>query len=702
MKINVVITAYNHEKYITQCLQGILNQKGDFQLEIIVGDDCSADNTRKILEEFQGRYPAIISVFPPGKNLGITKNLKRCLDACSGKYIAICEGDDYWTDEKKLQKQMMYLEAHPDLSMCFSAFDIYYEDKNLLEPFADQVTLKKEFLTTEDLIQNNYIGNFSCCMYRRDVVEKLPPGIFEVFTVDWMFNMACGQFGNIGYMPERMSVYRKHSQGAWAGMEELKKLKELSRLIDVYNDLFDYKYNDLFLQFKEVVENQVALQSRLYETQSSDSKESDVKIRQTRVSLFQKLKALTKRMFVKPEQIAAGPKSADQRLQTTNVDLLILDTIFPHPLSPFRLEEFTGYLDYFPKSIVVSTGNDLHLLQETRGIHQVIEDYERTRPDLKNRVKAASGTLKGYQAKLAYLTFMNNVLLFIDILEAAKIPFIFTLYPGGGFALNNTTVDSSLSRIFASEQFRKVIVTQKVTRDYLLRKQFCTPEQIEFIYGVVTPSALLNHEFQKKSCFGINKDVLDICFVAHKYTPKGEDKGYDIFIETAKKLASRHGNINFHVVGGFTESDIPLEDIQNKVAFYGLQQSEWFDRFYADKDIILSPNIPFTLHEGSFDGFPTASCTEAGLRKVAIFCTDELDMNIKFTRDVDIVIVPHNSDKIVASIEYFYTYPEELQQLARRGAAKIRDVYSFENQVLPRIKVIEQELMKNKAGTRHG
>jgi glycosyltransferase involved in cell wall biosynthesis len=92
MKISVVVTAYNHEKYITQCMESVLCQKGDFQLEVIAGDDCSKDNTRSILQQFQQKYPEVVFLLPPGENLGVTKNLKRCLDACSGEYIAICEG----------------------------------------------------------------------------------------------------------------------------------------------------------------------------------------------------------------------------------------------------------------------------------------------------------------------------------------------------------------------------------------------------------------------------------------------------------------------------------------------------------------------------------------------------------------------------------------------------------------------------------
>jgi glycosyltransferase involved in cell wall biosynthesis len=704
MKINVIVTTYNHERYIAQCLESVLKQKGDFQLEVIVGDDCSIDNTREMVDEFQNRYPLLISVLPTEKNLGITKNLKRCLDACSGEYIAICEGDDYWTDEYKLQKQMIYLQTHPDLSMCFSAFQIYYEDKKLLEPFADQVLLKKDVLTTEDLIENNYIGNFSCCMYRTDVVRKLPKELFEIFTVDWLFNMTCGQFGKIGFIREQMSVYRKHSQGAWAGREELSKLRELSRLIDVYNVFFNNKYEPLFKRFKEVVENEIRARSGSEENRHPIRRKFDWKylLKPTYISFTRKLRGISNRIVVKFDQTASKLKHEDRQPKPIYCDLLILDTLYPHPLSPFRFEEFTEYLNHFPSSIALSTGDHLPLVKESKNVTQVIEEFETSNPNLASRVKAAPRTLSSYKPKLAYLTFLNNVLLFLDMLEETQIPFVFTLYPGGGFAIDNKSVDASLTRVFQSPQFRKVIATQKITYDYLIHKQFCTPWQVEFIYGVVTPSSFLKQEIPKKRYFGIGKNTLDICFVAHKYTKTGVDKGYDVFIESAKELGARHSNIQFHVVGGFTESDISLGEIENRVSFYGLQKPEWFDDFYTDKDIILSPNIPFRLHDGSFDGFPTASCTEAGLRNVALFCTDELNQNIKFSHGEDIVIVPYNSDRIVESIEYYYANPLSLKQLAERGAAKIRETYSYENQILPRIKILEQELMKSMAGVQNG
>lgn len=118
-KISVVVTAYNHEKYVAQCLDSILIQKGTYALEVILGDDCSADRTRRIMQEYAEKHPDIFILLPPTANMGVTKNINRCLDTCSGDYIAFCEGDDYWIDRYKLQKQMEFLESHPGYSMCF-------------------------------------------------------------------------------------------------------------------------------------------------------------------------------------------------------------------------------------------------------------------------------------------------------------------------------------------------------------------------------------------------------------------------------------------------------------------------------------------------------------------------------------------------------------------------------------------------------
>ncbi|MCZ7380702.1 MAG: glycosyltransferase [Candidatus Methanoperedens sp.] len=249
-KISVIVTSYNHEQYIKQCLDSLLIQKGNFDLEIVLGDDCSTDKTREILQHYYEIYPDTIKMMPKEDNLGITKNLKRCLDASTGDFIAICEGDDYWTDEYKLQKQMELLEEHKDYSMCFSALMLFIEEENKFLLHEGQNSLKKDTITTEDLIETNYIGNFSCCMYRTEVIRKLPEKLFNIFTVDWMFNMACGEMGRIGFIRDPMSVYRLHNSGVWSGKSQIEQMEGLLRLIDIYNQFLNYKYDAQFMNLK--------------------------------------------------------------------------------------------------------------------------------------------------------------------------------------------------------------------------------------------------------------------------------------------------------------------------------------------------------------------------------------------------------------------------------------------------------------------
>ena len=133
MLVSVAVTTYNHEKYIAQCLDGILMQKINFPVEIVLCEDCSQDNTLAICKEYASKYKNI-RLIANNPNKGYHKNFLQVLKECNGEYIALCEGDDFWIDENKLQKQIDFLSIHPEYSMCTHGRNLLIEEKNVVSP----------------------------------------------------------------------------------------------------------------------------------------------------------------------------------------------------------------------------------------------------------------------------------------------------------------------------------------------------------------------------------------------------------------------------------------------------------------------------------------------------------------------------------------------------------------------------------------
>lgn len=137
MLLSVGILTYNQEKYIRQCLDSVLMQEVDFDYEIIVGDDASTDGTQKILRDYAERYPNKFVLLLGEKNEGISMNYKKVLEVCKGRYIALCEGDDYWTDTYKLQKQVDFLEIHPDYGFVGTYNTLLFPDGTIKDDLYD-------------------------------------------------------------------------------------------------------------------------------------------------------------------------------------------------------------------------------------------------------------------------------------------------------------------------------------------------------------------------------------------------------------------------------------------------------------------------------------------------------------------------------------------------------------------------------------
>ncbi len=214
MKVSLLIITYNQERFIGQAIDSALAQQVSFPIEILVGDDFSTDRTRDIIREYEQRHPGLVrGVFHPrnlGKNGGI--NFLETLKQAKGEYYAVMDGDDYWTNPLKIQKQTDFLDRHPDCSTVFHNALITYEDGTPSYILNGPDT--KPFFTLDDLIGEDEIWFMatSSTMYRNSIKEY-PDWFKESVSGDIPRLILKAKQGKIGYLPEVMSVYRKNRGG---------------------------------------------------------------------------------------------------------------------------------------------------------------------------------------------------------------------------------------------------------------------------------------------------------------------------------------------------------------------------------------------------------------------------------------------------------------------------------------------------------
>ncbi|MBK7338828.1 MAG: glycosyltransferase [Saprospirales bacterium] len=213
--VSVSMICYNAEPFIAEAIEGVLQQQTSFEIELVIGDDCSQDETRRIIEEYGAKYPGKISVVPKGENLGITGNTARNFAACRGKYIAICDGDDVWIDPFKLQKQVDFLENHPDYGLSYTDIETVSETG---APIYDQHAVELRHFYAEGniffkLLGGNFINN-STVVFRRKYLENhtvRPDRIYQIQDhVTWLHIAACGGKGHL--LPSPTTQYRRHTQ----------------------------------------------------------------------------------------------------------------------------------------------------------------------------------------------------------------------------------------------------------------------------------------------------------------------------------------------------------------------------------------------------------------------------------------------------------------------------------------------------------
>lgn len=211
-KVSVCMITYNHEAFITEALEGVFNQQCDFDIEVIISNDCSTDQTHKTITEFlktNTRRNITVNYFNHTKNLGMIPNFKFTLKQCKGTYIALCDGDDYWTDPLKLQKQVDFLEANEEYNICFHKVQMlegaaFVED--VIEKRFDAIANRP--ISRQDLLEQGNFMHTPSVVFRRQSLD-LP---FEFYTStigDYFLHIINASNGYIHRIDEFMAVYRK-------------------------------------------------------------------------------------------------------------------------------------------------------------------------------------------------------------------------------------------------------------------------------------------------------------------------------------------------------------------------------------------------------------------------------------------------------------------------------------------------------------
>lgn len=239
--VSVQMITYNHERYIAQAIEGVVTQKTTFRIELVIGEDCSTDSTRKICEDYVKKYPEIIKLLPSEKNLGMNKNGLRTFQECNGKYIAICEGDDYWTDPYKLQKQVDFLEANDDFAICFHPVNIWLKG-NLKADFLTRNV--NDTTTISDLANGNYIHTPSV-VFKNKLFGELPPEFSQSPVGDYFLHMLNARFGKIKKLPEVMAVYRLHESNTWANTNFTTMIPKWLKTLELMQPSFDDEIKQL-------------------------------------------------------------------------------------------------------------------------------------------------------------------------------------------------------------------------------------------------------------------------------------------------------------------------------------------------------------------------------------------------------------------------------------------------------------------------
>lgn len=249
MKVSVALVTYNHERFISQAIESVLMQETAFDYELVIGEDWSTDRTREIVVDFQKRFPERIRLLPRDRNVGAHENFAQTLAACTAEYIALLDGDDYWTTPHKLQKQVEFLDSHAECSLCFHPVTWFYESAEDIATASPKHGSKwpqvcRELSSAEDILREIFIQTASV-MLRQEILGEYPAWFRELNWGDWPLYVLYADKGKLGCVDEVMSAHRKHGGGMCYGLDEERMYTGAIKMYGHLNKHLDFRYKDV-------------------------------------------------------------------------------------------------------------------------------------------------------------------------------------------------------------------------------------------------------------------------------------------------------------------------------------------------------------------------------------------------------------------------------------------------------------------------
>jgi glycosyltransferase involved in cell wall biosynthesis len=222
--VSVLVVTYNHARFVRQALDSALAQRLPQPFEILISEDCSTDGTREIVQEYAERHPQLIRLLLSERNLHSNEVVARGVRAARGRYVAVLDGDDYWTSDDKLRSQGAFLDARADLTICFHNVQVV-DDRSQSTGRLWNGPGQPEVSGLHELLRGNFIAT-SSVVYRRSAVAEVPAWYGGFFPVtDWPLHVLYAREGRIGYLDRTLGAYRLHGGGLFSTLGEREKLE---------------------------------------------------------------------------------------------------------------------------------------------------------------------------------------------------------------------------------------------------------------------------------------------------------------------------------------------------------------------------------------------------------------------------------------------------------------------------------------------